>query len=131
MSCNQGLRLFLLSAMSSVFATSASACLSASLIEHHILPKVPSDVRKDLVVLKVILDKKPYSEYDFVTVRVLSVIRGRFNPARVNLHTEAKTSCETLGVIGKPGYVVLSRDKLGWNIVRYRIVKGEMISMGY
>jgi len=102
--------------------------MSASDFDHYILPTLPKVVDRDAIVLKVVLKKMPdwsAQSHDEAAVSVLGVIKGRFSGRSVSLFLRPKSSCDAVGVIGRPGYVVLRRDAYGWKVIAYHVVNGR------
>ena len=117
------------SIVSCIAALPASACVSADALNHHILPTLPDVIDRDAVVLRVLLRRMPdwnAQRHDEATVSVLGVIRGRFLGRSVSLFLRPKTSCDVVGVVGRPGYVILKPyPSGGWVISVYHVENGR------
>ena len=105
------------------FATLSSpaiACIVASDMYLTIHPTVPKAIPSDAIVLKVLLDKEPNiadRSYRSSTLSVLKVVKGRYRWRSINLNLRPSSSCNGLGVVGRPGYVVLRRYPFGYQVI--------------
>jgi len=114
-------------------ATPAFACISADALDHHILPTLPKAIDADEIVLEVLLKKMPNwnSQYhDEATVSVLRIVKGRFKGRSISLALRPRTSCDVVGVVGRPGYVVLKHYASGWIVSTYHVVRGHTADRG-
>jgi len=114
-------------------ATPAFACISAEALDHHILPTLPKTIDADELVLEVLLKKIPKwntQYHDEATVSVLRVVKGRFKGRSISLALRPRTSCDAVGVVGRPGYVVLKHDPFGWIVSTYHVVRGHAADRG-
>jgi hypothetical protein len=114
-------------------AAPASACMSVDALDHQILPTIPEHVEHDAVVLKVLLKRKPdwnKPHAGETTVSVLRVIRGVFSSRTLSLDLVPKSSCDVVGVVGRPGYVVLKHYPSGWIVSAYHVVDGRATTRG-
>ena len=116
-----------------VTSSPAVACISADAVDHHILPTLPKTVDADAVVLKVLLEKIPNwgaQIHDEATVSVLRVIKGKFQGRSISLALRPRTSCDAVGVVGRPGYVILKHYPSGWVVSAYHVVRGRTTDRG-
>jgi hypothetical protein len=116
-----------------VTSAPAVACISADAVDHHILPTLPKNIDADAVVLKVLLKKTPdwnTQRHDEAIVSVLGVVKGTFQGRSISLALRPRTSCDTVGVVGRPGYVVLKRYPSGWIVSGYHVVRGHTTGRG-
>ena len=114
-------------------ATPALACINADALDHHILPTLPKAIDADEIVLEVLLKKMPNwnSQYhDEATVSVLRIVKGRFKGRSISLALRPRTSCDVVGVVGRPGYVVLKHYASGWIVSTYHVVRGHAADRG-
>ena len=114
-------------------ASPASACISTDALDHHILPTLPKAIARDAVVLKVLLKRMPdwnSQQHDETTVAVLSVIKGQFTGRILSLSLRPRTSCEVVGVVGRPGYVVLKKYRSVWIVSAYHVLNGRTAGRG-
>lgn len=114
-------------------ATPALACISADAVDHHILPTLPKIIDADAVVLQVLLKKMPNWNaqlHDEAAVSVLRVVKGKFEARSVSLALRPRTSCDAVGVVGRPGYVVLKHYPSGWIVSAYHVVRGHTADRG-
>jgi hypothetical protein len=97
-------------------ATPAVACTSADAVDHHILPTLPESSNADEIVLEVLLKKMPNwnaQYHDEATVSVLRVFKGGLKDRSISLALRPMTSCDAVGIVGRPGYVVLKHHPSG------------------
>ena len=114
-------------------ATPSFACISADALDHHILPTLPKAIDADEIVLEVLLKKMLNwnSHYhDEATVSVLGIVKGRFKGRSISLALRPRTSCDVVGVVGRPGYVVLKHYASGWIVSTYHVVRGHTADRG-
>lgn len=87
----------------------------------------------DEVVLKVILKHEPnwYAQgHDEAKVSVLQVIKGPFRGRTVSLALNRHSSCDTIGVVGKSGYVVMKQYGSSWVVSAYHVSGGKTQGRG-
>lgn len=114
-------------------ATPAFGCISGDMMDHYILPTIPKDVDADETVLKVLLKRTPNWNaqlHDEATVSVLKVVKGNFRGRSISLPIRPKTSCDIVGVVGRPGYIIIKHYPSDWVVSAYHVVRGRTAGRG-